>query len=264
MEMKAVGGGFDPAALAQKVDGKIDDEVRKHNASPMQYRAAMNAGAGSMFCEISNPTGQSYDDQKDKGPAASSMFTMIGKAPKKGSVTAKQLLGKYDGMGLPKSYKQMKEDHSRFIRAANGKIGKKDRNDSFSQGQMQELVDQLALERERMRIHPQGVKANPEMAAKMGLGDEVACLVQMRHETQSPDADRLMNGMKAGFETDTNQALATVSAQKITETVQQTTDMSRERAELLVGKEAVAAGDKDSSRAILKSQAPDAPKAPTV
>jgi hypothetical protein len=126
----------------------------------------------------------------------------MGKTQSKKNARIQQLNSRYDAMGLPKSYKQMKEDSTQYSRIMTGGRTKKN-NDPFSGGGDRALMEQTRLARQSLGteggyVSPQGIKANAHIAQQLGGAELFNTMMDASREKTSPAEYRALNGAADG------------------------------------------------------------------
>lgn len=187
---------LDPGQLEGQVAARLETIAKEHNANPSKFMAKLN-GAGDTFGIGDMKTSNPMYENESKG-ASSSNFLMMGKTQSKKGARIQQLNSKYDAMGLPKSYKQMKEDATTYSRIMTGGRAKRN-NDPFSGGGDRALAEQVRIARQSLGteggyVSPQGIKANPWMAQQLGAGQLYDTMLDARREDQAPAEYRALNG----------------------------------------------------------------------
>ena len=185
---------IDPKDLAQQVAGMLTDMAQKFNANPTKFMANMKTGGGGLLGELSNPSGQTPKNDC----ASSQYYPMMGKGRSKKDARMEQLLSVNDAMGLPKSYKQMKDDNKQWLKITSG-FGKKSK-DPFSGGGDRALGEEMRLHNMRMQVTPQGMQANHHIAVQLGGGKLQETLQDAFREDQNPAVYRVLNNAADGHD----------------------------------------------------------------
>jgi hypothetical protein len=212
-------------------------------------------GAGDTFgigdMKTSNPM---YENEK-KG-ASESSFLMMGKTQSKKNARIQQLNSKYDAMGLPKTYKQMKEDSTTYSRIMSGGRTKKNA-DPFSGGGDRALMEQTRLARQSLGteggyVSPQGIKANAHIAMQLGGAELYNTMMDASREKTSPAEFRALNGAADGNNNLTDAAKQVSDDVKV-KFVEHQSDV-KPIGTLLLGE--------DETKKMVKAKAPPPPKPP--
>jgi hypothetical protein len=189
-----------PEHLMAGTGAALQNLAKEHNSNPSKFMAKMN-GSGDTFGFGDMRAGNAMYDREEKG-ATSSQYLMMGKTQSKKNARVKQLSSQYDAMGLPKSYKQMKEDsvtHSRIM--TGGRIKKN--ADPFSGGGDHALMENHKISRQSLGVEggyicPQNMTCSEHIARQLGGADLFNTLMDAGREKVTPHEYRVLNGAVNG------------------------------------------------------------------
>ncbi|MEZ0224301.1 MAG: hypothetical protein ACAH83_07105 [Alphaproteobacteria bacterium] len=185
---------IDPQDLANKVENKLSDLAKQCNTmGHSKFMANMNKsgdtfGLGGMMGNTQQPQTRT---------AANSQFLMGNAGMTKYEIVTAQKDSGRNAMGMDMSYFEKKA----WARAKKGGRVSSKSNDVFGNTE-KEISSRARIASQSLGaggyVSPQGIKANPQMAAQLGGSELFNTMLDARREDATPSEYRALNGAADG------------------------------------------------------------------